>query len=434
MRNFLFVLVSVFLLTVCTPPSKTTGSSNENVSAFQVGEVDRILNLLASDAMRGRRSFSPEIELAADFIANEFKSAGLKTWNNEKGFRQEFSLMKATLVSVKGNFDGRELGASELMVFTSKPSLRISDQDGFEKVFISAAENLQTQARLYVRAGKNLLVHIDRKHANSFNNLARLKSNYFKSEHSVVFVISDLVPQRWQVEAEHEITEQKLSNVVAVLPGRSRANEYVIFSGHYDHVGVGKPVNGDSIYNGANDDASGVTAMIVLARHYAKLGPQERTLVFAAFTAEEIGGYGSQYFSRQFDPASVIAMFNIEMIGTESKWGKNTAFITGFERTDMGTMMQNNLKNSGFSFYPDPYPQQQLFFRSDNATLARLGVPAHTISTAKMDDEPHYHKVSDEVKTLDLENMTRIIEAIATSARSVIEGRDTPTRVNVSRL
>ena len=152
------------------------------------------------------------------------------------------------------------------------------------------------------------------------------------------------------------------------------------------------------------------------------------------FTAEESGGYGSQYFSRQFDPAKVIAMFNIEMIGTESKWGKNSAFITGYEKTDMGAIMQKNLEGTGFSFHPDPYPDQNLFYRSDNATLARLGVPAHTISTAKMDDEPHYHKVSDEIETLDMENMAMIIKSIAISAKSIVTGKDTPARVRVEDL
>lgn len=434
MRNLLLVIIGSLLLSACSPPSKTTGASIENIPAFSVSEVSRIENLLASDAMRGRKTFSPEIDMAADIIANEFSMAGLQTWNNATGFRQEFSLVKASPVSVKGNFDGRELGPAELMVITSQPRVIISDQDGYEKVFISAAENMQSQARLYTRMNRNLLVHIDKKHASSFGNLSRLKSNFFKSEKNIVFVLSDMVPQRWSVEAEHEITEQKLANVVAILPGKSKANEYVIFSGHYDHVGVGKPVNGDSIYNGANDDASGITAMIILARHFAKLGPQERTLVFAAFTAEEMGGYGSQYFSKQFDPSAVVAMFNIEMIGTESKWGKNSAFITGYEKSNLGSLMQNNLQGSGFTFYPDPYQELQLFYRSDNATLARLGVPAHTVSTAKMENEPHYHKVSDEVQTLDLANMTKIIEAIAISARSVIEGKETPTRVDPATL
>jgi Zn-dependent M28 family amino/carboxypeptidase len=127
-------------------------------------------------------------------------------------------------------------------------------------------------------------------------------------------------------------------------------------------------------------------------------------------------------------------MFNIEMIGTDSKWGKNSAYITGYEKTSMGDILQKNLKGSGFTFYPDPYPDQQLFYRSDNATLARLGVPAHTISTSKMDSEPNYHKASDEVKTLDLVNMTEIIRSIGISAQTIISGKDTPTRVDTREL
>jgi Zn-dependent M28 family amino/carboxypeptidase len=137
--------------------------------------------------------------------------------------------------------------------------------------------------------------------------------------------LSNAVPKEFIIEAKHEITEQKLANVVGMIPGKSRKDEYVVFSGHYDHLGVGKPVEGDSIFNGANDDAAGTTAVIMLAKYFKALKNNERTIVFAAFTAEEIGGFGSQYFSRQFDADKVMAMFNIEMIGTESKWGKNSA-------------------------------------------------------------------------------------------------------------
>jgi Zn-dependent M28 family amino/carboxypeptidase len=129
-----------------------------------------------------------------------------------------------------------------------------------------------------------------------------------------------------------------------------------------------------------------------------------------------------------------MAMFNIEMIGTESKWGRNSAYITGYERTDMGSILQKNLQGTGFTFYPDPYPSQNLFFRSDNATLAELGVPAHTISTSKMDSEPNYHKQSDQVETLDMENMAEIIKSIALSAQTIINGKDSPTRVKVDDL
>ena len=122
-------------------------------------------------------------------------------------------------------------------------------------------------------------------------------------------------------------------------------------------------------------------------------------------------------------------MFNIEMIGTESKWGKNSAYITGFDKSDMGTILQKNLINTAFKFYPDPYPQENLFLRSDNAQLAKRGVPAHTISTSKMDSEKFYHQLGDEIGTLDLNNMTEVIRSIALSAGSIISGKDTPTRV-----
>jgi Zn-dependent M28 family amino/carboxypeptidase len=242
------------------------------------------------------------------------------------------------------------------------------------------------------------------------------------------------VPKEFVIEAKHEIAEQKLSNVVGMIPGKSRKDEYVVFSGHYDHLGVGKPVDGDSIFNGANDDAAGTTAVIMLAKYFKALKNNERTIVFAAFTAEEIGGYGSQYFSRQFDADKVMAMFNIEMIGTESKWGKNSAYITGYEKTNMGEILAKDLEGTGFIFYPDPYPAEQLFYRSDNATLARLGVPAHTISTSKMDSELNYHKLSDQIETLDMENMAMIIKSVALSSKSIIAGKETPTRVKVEEL
>ena len=126
-----------------------------------------------------------------------------------------------------------------------------------------------------------------------------------------------------------------------------------------------------------------------------------------------------------------IAMFNIEMIGTESKWGSNSAYITGYEKSDMGRILQANLVNSKFHFEPDPYPKQNLFYRSDNATLAALGVPAHTISTSKMDeppnDEPNYHKQRDEIGTLDRNNMDERIKPIARSSKTNESGKETPT-------
>ena len=401
---------------------------------FNAKEVHRIESVLASDAMKGRKVYSPEIDKAADFIGAEFKAAGLKSWNNSNSFRQEFVMISPKQISLTANFDNTEFDSKKIIVVTCQPELTIDQSSGYETAIIKAGGNLFQPAMEFAGSKKNIIVLVDTSYAKNFPRLSFLKRSLFKTDKNLVFVLGNELPKNFTINAKHEIKEQKLANVVGILPGKSRKDEYVIFSGHYDHIGIGKPVNGDSIYNGANDDAAGITGVIMLAKYFAALKNNERTLVFAAFTAEEVGGFGSQYFSQQFAADKVMAMFNIEMIGTESKWGKNSAYITGYDKTDMGSILQKNLQGSGFTFHPDPYPDQQLFYRSDNATLARLGVPAHTISTAKMDDEPHYHKPSDHVETLDMENMAMIIKSIALSSTTIIAGKETPARVKKEDL
>ncbi len=265
-----------------------------------------------------------------------------------------------------------------------------------------------------------------------FQDLQDFICHQFEGSGNRIFILTGSDPQQYRIQIKQKIKKQSLTNLVGIIPGKSKPEEYVIFSAHYDHLGIGKPdAKGDSIYNGANDDASGTTAVITLAKYFSGLHNNERTLIFAAFTAEEIGEFGSAYFSKKLNPDKVMAMFNIEMIGTESKWGKNSAYITGYEKSDMGPILQRNLVNSQFRFYPDPYPEQGLFLRSDNASLAKRGVPAHTISTSKMDSEKYYHTQGDGVETLDLKNMTEIIRAIGISARTIISGKDTPQRVKM---
>ncbi len=424
-----FFLASAVLLTA-------TGflSAQKADGIITAKESERILKVLASDEMKGRKTFTPDIDRAADFIAAEFKATGLQTWNNSASYRQEFSVTTAKQISASAVLDGVTIDPKEIVVVSFQPDFKMDQSSGYEIASIKAGANLFTEASKFSAANKNQLVVVDTSFTKMFGRLTFLKRNAFKTDRNLVFVLAATTPSKFSVEAKHEITEQKLANVVGVLPGKSKKNEYVIFSGHYDHLGIGKAVNGDSIYNGANDDAAGTTAVIMLAKYFKALKNNERTIIFAAFTAEEIGGFGARYFSKQFDPAKVMAMFNIEMIGTDSKWGKNSAYITGFEKTDMGAILQKNLAGTGFTFYPDPYPDQQLFYRSDNATLARLGVPAHTISTSKMDSEPNYHKVSDQVETLDMENMAMIIKSIALSSRSIVDGKDSPARVKVEDL
>ena len=425
----------ISLLVILIVTTVTSYGQNPN-KYLNKSETERIEKFLSSDALEGRKVYSKGIELAADFIANEFKQNGLKTWGRSDSYLQSFSKMNAKFISASGNFDGAAIDTKNIIVVTAQEKLAVNENSGYELAKINKEDNLMTSVRKFMTAGKNYLVLVDESFAQNFGRLVQLKSNINENQKSLVFVLSNNFPSKFTIEATHQIEKLPLANVVGVIPGKSLPNEYVIFSGHYDHLGVNgkRAVNGDSIYNGANDDAAGTTAMIMLSKYFAALGNNERTIIFAAFTAEEAGGFGAQYFSKQFDPLQVKAMFNIEMIGTESKWGKNSAYITGYEKTDMGAILQKNLEGTEFTFYPDPYTDQNLFYRSDNATLARLGVPAHTISTSKMDSEPNYHKPSDQFETLDIDNMTEIIKAIAKSARSIIAGKDTPSRVDTTQL
>ena len=397
-------------------------------------EVERVEKILSADDMQGREAGTPGIDKAADFISSEFKKAGLQTLNKNGSYKQDFAMVTPKFSNASCTFDNEAVDIKNLVVVTCQSGLYINEKSGYEKIKLDAGKNLNAEAQKFVRSGKNYLVLVDTSYSRNFNRLTNIKRQLFKIENSVVFVLTTGNPQTFTVEARHEITELKLANIVGALPGKNKNDEYVIFSAHYDHLGIRKPIAGDSIYNGANDDAAGTTAVMMLAKYFKALNNNERTIIFVAFTAEEKGGYGSQYFSRQLDPEKVVAMFNIEMIGTESKWGRNSAYITGYEKTDMGSILQKNLEGSGFTFYPDPYTTQNLFYRSDNATLARLGVPAHTISTSKMDSEPNYHKPTDHIETLDMLNMAEIIKSIALSSKTIIAGKDTPSRVKVEEL
>jgi Zn-dependent M28 family amino/carboxypeptidase len=226
-----------------------------------------------------------------------------------------------------------------------------------------------------------------------------------------------------------EYKDIKMFNVIGVLEGESKKDEYVIVSAHYDHLGTKKEGEGDLIFNGANDDASGVTGVLALAEYFKNKGDNERTIVFIAFTAEEMGLIGSKYFGKGIDARKFVAGINLEMIGKTPSFGSNTAWLTGFERSDFGKIIQKNLEGTGYQLFPDPYKKFNLFFRSDNASLARLGVPSHTFSTTAIDVDKNYHKVSDEAATLSMTIITQTIQAVAKGTESIINGKDTPTRV-----
>jgi hypothetical protein len=417
-----------------------TASAQDIDKTITKDYVDGLIKTLSSDEMQGRATFSPGIDKAATFISGEFKKIGLKPLSGNTDYRQTFYKYELSPSSATVTIDGKVIDAANTIVSGNSAETVTFDSknsDGWMRLDPSKA--FMQQYRSLARAKKRQVILVDPKFTDDFKRFKAFsgrpavldeKDLQQPNPTAVVWVLTaDTTIKDFSVSLKNKVAKKALFNVAGMIPGKSKAKEIIVFSGHYDHLGILKAVDQDSIANGADDDASGTTAMIALAKYYKKLNNNERTLIFVAFTAEEIGGFGARYFSQQLNPDEVVAMFNIEMIGKDSKFGKNTAFITGYEKSDFGKILQKNLQGTAFTFHPDPYTDQNLFYRSDNATLAALGVPAHTISTDKIDIDKLYHTVKDEYSSLDTENILSTIKAIAKSAITIVNGSDTPTRI-----
>lgn len=216
------------------------------------------------------------------------------------------------------------------------------------------------------------------------------------------------------------------ANVVGILEGSdpARRDEVVLVTAHYDHIGIGRPVNGDSINNGADDDASGTIGVLELARAMAKGPRPARTVVFAAVTGEEVGLIGTRwYIANPVRPLErTVANLNLEMIGRPDTLtgGFGTAWLTGYERSTFGDL----LADAGVPIVPDPRPAQRFFERSDNIDFARRGIPAHTLSTFNLHTD--YHTPRDEAATLDPAHMARVIEAAIVALRALADAPAVP--------
>lgn len=211
-------------------------------------------------------------------------------------------------------------------------------------------------------------------------------------------------------------------NVVGALPGSdpALASEVVLVDAHYDHVGIRAPVNGDSIYNGADDDASGVVAVLEIARQLAAGPRPKRTVVFLATTGEEVGLVGTNwYIAHPVRPLERhVANLEFEMIARPDSLagGAGRGWLTGYERSTMGDVFSQ----AGLPIGPDKRPEQNFFMRSDNIAFARRGIIAHVISSFNLHKE--YHTPDDEVELADFDHMSALINASARAARLIADG------------
>jgi Zn-dependent M28 family amino/carboxypeptidase len=221
------------------------------------------------------------------------------------------------------------------------------------------------------------------------------------------------IPLQTRLSGFEAVARTETWNAVAILPGTTPADktqpDAILLTAHLDHLGLGPSVHGDAIYNGADDDASGTTAVLELARALSgnrTSGAPRRTIVFALFGSEEIGGFGNRYFL-EHSPVPldhIVANLEFEMIGRPDPAVPAGRFwLTGWERTDLGP----TLAAHGARLAPDPHPEQKFFTRSDNYALAKRGIVAQTVSSFNLHKD--YHQPSDELGRIDFPYMTGVI-------------------------
>ena len=437
-----------------------------------LAQVTQDISYLASDALQGRGNLSPKINEASHYIAKRFNEVGLIPAPNAPNFKQKYTLQHITPGAINVEINGEKMLPENIAMVTAvtnfqwhsvatPPLLNNNLKPAINTVFIGKNKNMRKTLLKLNKTGGEYLVLLHPKHEKSFRRyqahfakgLTKLATNNEKNGDSAVqktikrngggtivmaLTSIDNVIQ-YNITGTASVTNTELTNIIGMLPGKTKANEVVLYSAHYDHLGIKsnnaeKPSQTDNIYNGADDDASGVTAIISLANYFAKKNVNERTLMFAAFSAEELGGFGSRYFSKQLNPQDIIAMINIEMIGKPAIFGEGSVWMTGMERSNLGEQLNKALATTDLKVYADPYPNQKLFYRSDNATLARLGVPAHSFSSTQLDKDKHYHQVTDDIDSLNIPSMLGVIKTLAKATIPLVNGTVTPSRINPSKI
>jgi Zn-dependent M28 family amino/carboxypeptidase len=205
-------------------------------------------------------------------------------------------------------------------------------------------------------------------------------------------------------------------NALGLLRGSDPVarKEVILLTAHLDHLGIGKAFDGDVIYNGADDDASGTTAVLELARALSRGARPRRSILFVLFGSEELGGYGNQYFLEHppVPLTQIVTNLEFEMIGRpDPALATKTLWLTGYERSNLGAMLAEH----GAAISADPHPRQKFFERSDNFALAKKGIVAQTVSSFGL--HAQYHHPDDDLAHIDFDFLTRSIASMVEPVR-----------------
>ncbi len=220
-----------------------------------------------------------------------------------------------------------------------------------------------------------------------------------------------------------EVKERIGYNIVGYIEGSEPLlkNEFVIIGAHYDHIGLGKTINGDSIANGANDNAAGTVAVMEIAKHFASERSNKRSMLFILFSAEEMGLAGAKNIASRLkrEDIDLYTMINFEMIGVPMKGKDYLAYLTGYEISNMAIKFNEYAGKEILGFLPQA-SQYNLFQRSDNYSFYQeFQIPAQTISTFDFTNYEFYHHVSDELQNMDISHMKNLIEKVIPGIRGV---------------
>lgn len=405
------------------------------------------MQFLASDAMQGRGSGTAFERIAAEYIGSQFMQFGLEPAGHagadgKPTYVQTIEVtgrprLKALRLGRTGNGPFM-LGKDWVPVSVASPEIKgklkrieLSGSAGMGEIVIVALRNEDTLRSIQPRIDQWFK---DGAAAILLTETAELRERWSElaerrpplSRRGTVIVLSKDAAEFLSpiaanpagidpIEIYADLAEPEKSwtwNAAAKISGTdpTLSSQVILISSHLDHVGVRSNTPGeDKIFNGADDDASGTVAVMEIARAVANGERPKRTVYFVCFGSEEAGGHGSNYFVNNlpFPKEKLIANLQFEMIGRpDAKVKPEELWLTGYERSNLGP----ELAKRGAKLVQDPHPQENFFQRSDNYTLARQGIIAHTVSSFGLHSD--YHQPGDEVSKIDFGHMTRSIGAM----------------------
>ncbi len=443
---------------IAFPQAELSNDAKNAMQQIQQKRVAATVMFLASDELAGRDTPSPELQIAASYVASRFRGANLVGGGKDGSFFQPSKIATATVpqsgVSIAAG--GKPvphfglLGAGNVdFEFTGKIEFVTEDENLSNRKFegpvaMAAGEmsdpraesNIIRRAQTLIRRGATaVLIQVPSDSplvARAARNVRPRIINPRERVSNPTLLVPPLdSDQLYSITIPPIVHgETEVQNVIGLIRGSDSqlSTEAIIFSAHLDHIGF-QPGLVDPVFNGADDDASGVTAVLSLADAYAALTtPPKRTVIFMAFWGEEKGLLGSRYYVNHplWPLEKTVANINIEMIGRPEAGAAEKIWMTGWDQSDLGKLMDDSARRVGIEVFEHPQYSRMLYRASDNAPFVDRGVIAHSFSAGSLHSD--YHRPSDEWQKLDLKHMTSVIKGLFAGSLPIADGDVTPKK------